>query len=502
MKLTEHARRLFRRVPATWWLGLWTLFLLAAVGAMWMVCPVWLTGKESASTTIRNLGLVVAAAVGLPLAIWRSIVAQRQAEASQQQSETAFQALLHDRFCRAAEALGHSRMASRIGGVNTLARLGGDHPETFHFPVIRLLSAFVVDRTATMTGGVPEQARDTATTLADEPSRLRRTPAGHSSEVREHASRDESSLAEDSGPFLAADRQVGPVPRLTKDVEEAMLLLLLGLGGQPLRLEHAGDFRVDLSDAFLPGLHLHGANLSHFDFTNADLRRVRGWGARFANAVLPGADLSGGNLAGADFSQADMRRVNLIAARLVGAKLNGADLSPVDWVADNLWRGRLFSSRLVGAQLHGAELIEANLTGADLRGISAVGANLNKSNLQGTDLREANLTTASCSEAKFVGANMRGTIGKGADLAGADLTGADLANAKLGSANFAGAFLSGANVTNADFSRDLPTGSVAAFGLFQEQLDEARADRDLPPILDGVVDSKTGRALVWEGRDV
>ena len=38
----------------------------------------WLTNGESGSTTIRNLGLVLAGLIALPLAIWRSKVAERQ----------------------------------------------------------------------------------------------------------------------------------------------------------------------------------------------------------------------------------------------------------------------------------------------------------------------------------------------------------------------------------------------------------------------------------------
>ena len=41
------------------------------------------------SETVRNIGLVAAAVVALPLAIWRSMVAARQANAVQQQAAAA-----------------------------------------------------------------------------------------------------------------------------------------------------------------------------------------------------------------------------------------------------------------------------------------------------------------------------------------------------------------------------------------------------------------------------
>ena len=44
----------------------------------------WLSGAESGSTTIRNVALVGAGLVALPLAIWRGVVADRQAKTAQQ----------------------------------------------------------------------------------------------------------------------------------------------------------------------------------------------------------------------------------------------------------------------------------------------------------------------------------------------------------------------------------------------------------------------------------
>ena len=43
----------------------------------------WLSNVESWSAIIRNFGLVIAAGIALPLAIWRSIVAARQATTAQ-----------------------------------------------------------------------------------------------------------------------------------------------------------------------------------------------------------------------------------------------------------------------------------------------------------------------------------------------------------------------------------------------------------------------------------
>ena len=127
------------------------------VGSMWLVTPVlvlsveivlafvfwdWLNDNESASTTIRNIGLVIAGSVAFPLAIWRGIVADRQASAAQQQSDSARQSLLNERYQQGAGMLGNEVLSVRLGGIYTLRHLADEHPEQYHVQAMRLLCAF------------------------------------------------------------------------------------------------------------------------------------------------------------------------------------------------------------------------------------------------------------------------------------------------------------------------------------------------------------------------
>lgn len=103
-------------------------------------------------------------------------------------------------------------------------------------------------------------------------------------------------------------------------------------------------------------------------------------------------------------------------------------------------------------------LIEANLSGGRIWSLS---------------LEDAHLKRAVC----------RGTAFGDVDLKGVDLTGADL--------------------SGADFTGELidDRGSVQPVrGLTQQQLDQAVADPDRPPRLDGVLDAETEGQLVWRGR--
>jgi len=109
---------------------------------------------------------------------------------------------------------------------------------------------------------------------------------------------------------------------------------------------------VDVSGAFLQGIHLERARLLRSNFRSADLRD---------------SDLSS-----ADFSDADLRAANFRQSNLRNAGFQRANLSDAD-----LW----------GADLTGADLSGANLSGTDLR-------NANLANVQWRDvqnLRNANI---------------------------------------------------------------------------------------------------------------
>ena len=105
---------------------------------------------ESRSTTIRNVGFVIGGVVALVFAIWRGVVAhrqaataERQAETALHQSETAQQGLLNERYQKGAEMLGNEVLTVRLGGIYALRSLAEEHPEQYHVQVMSQLCAFV-----------------------------------------------------------------------------------------------------------------------------------------------------------------------------------------------------------------------------------------------------------------------------------------------------------------------------------------------------------------------
>jgi hypothetical protein len=141
------------------------------------------------------------------------------------------------------------------------------------------------------------------------------------------------------------------------------------------------DTLLDLSEANLFRIDLHGADLGH--------------------ALLDAADLNSANLAGADLSCASLRIAILIEADLTRARLCHADLSLASLVAANL-----DGCDMSHADLRIANLAAANLTGADLTSADLRMASFFRAKLVGADL-----TNAECENTVFASVDLSGTLG-------------------------------------------------------------------------------------------
>ena len=327
-------------------LALFTMIVLVAVPAL----SIWFwdcwSKEESGGTAIRNLVLVMAAIAALPLAIWRSKVAERQAA-------TAQLGLLNERYQKSAEMLGNHDMQSvRLGGIYALNRLAAERPEDYHVQIMKLFGAFVVDQTGS------------------------KMPRGNV--VESECDKEKEEPVQQSEPKLAQDVQ--EVMRLIAERDE-----------ERIALESKEKLRLNLSHSSIVGFTLREANFSNINFTKANLSRVRIWDSCFTGTVLPGANLAGADLTRADLQGVDMRRVDLTGASLIGANLRNADLGLVDLASEQLWGMRLFPTNLTRTRLYGADLRGAKLNGANLTDAKLSGANLADTVLDGANLTGAEL---------------------------------------------------------------------------------------------------------------
>ena len=308
----------------------------------------WLNGAESGSTTIRNIALVAAGLVALPLAIWRGIVAERQAH-------TAQQGLLNERYQKGAEMMGSDVLSVRLGGVYALQRLAEDCPEQYHVQVMRLFCAFV------------------------------RLPT-----------KDQS--LESGQVEIEAGTQLG----IRQDVE-AVIEAVNSRSESRTGIERKAGFRLDLRGADLPGTQFLNADLSNAYFHRANLSR-----ASFADTDLSGSFFNSADLSEAIFYDVKFAGTRLMLANLSGALLQDLDLSKVSFHYANLSCVNLINANLSGAILQDAVAANAWLENSDLAGAFFLRADLSGAKLMKADLSNAQFQESDLNRADISDANLSG----------------------------------------------------------------------------------------------
>ena len=313
-------RPMVDRAKAKLWLFAGIVLIAAILWSIvhyreWLTNDLWIwlgatpDGRdESNSATLRNVGLVIAAVVALPLAIWRSRVAERQAD-------TAQLGLQNERYQKGAEMLGNNVLSVRLGGVYALQRLAEEHPDQYHIQTMKLLCAFA------------------------------RHPTRVEDEERELLDNDTEGIAD-------TKEDHGGVPRLRPDVEAVMEAIAARSDAQ-LMLEKEVEYVPQLSYADLRHLWLYNGNLSGAQLGDADLSGARLYRMNFSDAELFKANFSGARLNGADFSGA-----TLFDALLPSVEAKFAIFTEVYFLNVNLTQ-----ADLSGADLTSAEFMIANLSG-------------------------------------------------------------------------------------------------------------------------------------------
>lgn len=307
-----------------WWVAL-SVVAVVSVGALGTVVYWdWMrdgTGAFNNSAHIRNAALVVGGVVAILLALWRSLVAERQATAARRQSETAERAYVNERYRQAAEMLGHGELPVRLGGLFALKRLARDHPAEFRQEVLELLVEFV-----------------------------RSPPAGQ----------QDQPMVWDM--WLRLER-----PAVRQDVQAAAIAIVTMVNStvdqEDTTLQQALDFReAKLCSVDLTGLRLCGADLRNADLTFARLDRADLGDAQLQGANGRYARLTEANLFGADMSDADFSDAHafdatfctaVMPARMVNARLCEADFT---------------GAKFRNTDLSGADLHRANLSAAQFAG--------------------------------------------------------------------------------------------------------------------------------------
>ena len=264
-------------------LGLWTEANVVAFYS-------WLNASESPSTTIRNVGFVIAGLIALPLTIWRSLVADRQASAARDQADSALrqadsaqQGLLNERYQKGAEMLGSEVLSVRMGGIYALQRLAEEHPKQYHVQIMRLFCAF----------------------------------ARHPKKDQEHETEPSSDET-----LLGLREDVQAIMERIGSRDETRVVLEKE-AKYPLNL-----YRANLQNANLPKADLSGALLYKTVLSDANLQNANLSGARLWDADLTGTALRNANLSRANLSRDYPGSAHLPATGLTQAQLDEACADP------------------------------------------------------------------------------------------------------------------------------------------------------------------------------
>jgi uncharacterized protein YjbI with pentapeptide repeats len=180
-------------------------------------------------------------------------------------------------------------------------------------------------------------------------------------------------------------QKLGPAKRPSRDILGR--LIRFSSNTIPGYVKHLSQ--VDLSDEYLPGVILSGADLSY--------------------ATLTHSNLSGSNLSYADLSKADFMKAHLPNSNLTYTKISEANFSyaflsrttiadsygeKVNFTHANLSDAYIARAKLAGAILSEAILYHSNLDHSDLTKAILTRANLSESNLYGVNFSGANLSGA------------------------------------------------------------------------------------------------------------
>ena len=263
----------------------------------------WLADGQAGSTAVRNVGLVVGGAIALWIAIWRGVVADRQANAARAQAEAAQQqaaiaqqqAEMAEREAEMAGIEGRAQrykegtarlvsnvLLDRLTGIEILEELAQGYPEAYHIEAMETLCRFV--RHPVSAGSVdPVQ--------------------------------DARSQGEAASP--------GGVPVKVRPDVQAAMDAICACHGRQLGLETDAGFGLDLRETDLRGLVLTGQDLSN----SPDLSLAHLGSAYLRGVKLMGARLIATELRRVDFLAADLSRADFTHANLQGALLQEANIS-------------------------------------------------------------------------------------------------------------------------------------------------------------------------------
>ena len=180
-------------------------------------------------------------------------------------------------------------------------------------------------------GQITQRFNDAIEHLGSEKAEVRLGGIYALARIARDSPKDHSSVMRVFSTYVRETTRRTPAEPVAPEVQAILTMI----GRRTVEFE-TDDEPIDLSESYLPGVNLRGAQLERLNLDGANLARanleralLRGAtlrGAALEDAFLRFADLRDTDLTGADLRQASMRDVLLDGANIFGAKLEGATL--------------------------------------------------------------------------------------------------------------------------------------------------------------------------------
>ena len=278
--------------------------------------------NADASTLLRNLGWLFITAIGLPVVVWRSVVAQKQANIAQMGQYA-------DRFAKAVAMLGDEIMPVREAGIYALRELAISDPEGYYFSVQDLLCSFIRDAGS-------KERREYQTSL--------------------QSYKDQQTNEIPIGFPVSKLKKVPTLSQCNSDVVAALRTLSDLRLNKNIKREKERDWKPDLKYANFSGFpgHNRPINLQSANLTGAIFSRALFDDAKFCNAHLLDASFQSTCLCSASFEGATLLRANF----------TDADLDFTSFKFAHLKSAKFDRAYLLTTIFQIDELIKANIAGA------------------------------------------------------------------------------------------------------------------------------------------
>ena len=276
-----------------------TLLVVLAIGAAFtLLVRALFGGLLDIPGSSLGVGGVTVALIGAPFVIWRSIVAQKQADISEQ-------GLITDRINKAVEGLGAEKAVSRIGRSMQVVHLSPRGDPVGENTFIEWSG----QPFAPPEGGAVEKIGDWTAFEVTEPNLEVRIGAIYALErISQDSARDHIQIMEilcayvreNAGLSDPFDIERNGAPQVTKPRSDVAAAIKV-IGRRPKQMrDEAHQFlsasrysrRFDMRNIDLTGADLRDLTFSDIDFSGSSFRSANMMNAKFENVLFNGSNLS------------------------------------------------------------------------------------------------------------------------------------------------------------------------------------------------------------------